>query len=286
MIGSMGILLAAVLVSGCSETTAPPIGGATEEPQAPALPTAEVMQFDFGFFGMPADAAGRTQEVGMVDEPCLQRHWFNAVVRVAAIELLVAAGMAPPTAAFAAAVHTPPSYLGELTWLWIYTWVEAGGEEMQVRLQGQLLEDEDAVAWSLRVSSTATSPPLEQALWFEGQSPIGYGAGYWVIYDLAQEPPLPVVRLDYVNPSDAENELIFENIYAGEEGFGDTLRFHELDDFCTLEFFDASADQVARITWDEIEGGGSIECPDYNDGEQGCWTAERCDCECPESDPS
>ncbi|MCK4414770.1 MAG: hypothetical protein KAY32_14645 [Candidatus Eisenbacteria sp.] len=286
MMGWMGILLAAVIVGGCSESTAPETGAQGQDPQAPILPPAEVMQFDLAFFGPPAVAGAQVQESEMAGEPCSQRNWFNAALRVAAIDLIVAVGIAPPATAFAAAVHTFPSYLGDLTWLWIYTWIDAEGHEMQVRLQGRILEDDDAVAWELRVNSEASAPPLDNALWFQGESPIGYGEGYWIINDISVSPTSPAVRLDFNHASDEEGELLFENIYAGDEGLGDTLRFHELGSLCTLEFYDASADEEAVIIWHEEDGGGSLECPDYNGGEPACWTAEHCDCECPEIAPS
>ena len=50
-----------------------------------------------------------------------------------------------------------------------------------------------------------------------------------------------------------------------------------------MNFYDASENLNADITWDEVTGAGSIQVPDYNDGERACWDEDQDDIECPDT---
>ena len=271
----LGLLLVMAVAAGCSETPTDSVH--QDEQEAPALPGPETMQFDLSFFTPDpgAQAAGFETEGG----GCSKLNWLNAAFRVGVVDLIVAAGMTPPTLAFAAAVTTRPSYLGDLTWLWIYTWVDAQHRELQVRLQGTLIDD--GVAWEMRVSSDDTQPPFDETLWFRGVSPIGYGEGYWIVNDLLASPAKEVFRIEFATLSDVHRTLSFEDIDPDDPSFGDSLSYEVDGDFYTMEFYDASADETAEIEWDRVSRAGSLRVPDFNGGQRACWNEDPCDTECP-----
>ena len=110
--------------AGCLQET--PLGPDPdpETAQAPALPSAERLAFDFAFFQEPAapDRASR-------------QNFFNAYIRAAVANAVTHLVLVPPVAAFSLALHTVPSPQEDGSYLWIYTWVN-GAEERQVRLRG------------------------------------------------------------------------------------------------------------------------------------------------------
>ncbi|MFH1142942.1 MAG: hypothetical protein V1774_00175 [Candidatus Eisenbacteria bacterium] len=268
------LLIGLALVAGCSDD--PVRNDPDPQEEAPALPSVGTMEFDVSFFdGISAPAAWKLES----PDPCPKANWLNALVRVAVVNLIVNAGLTPPTVAFQAATHTIPSYLGDLTWLWIYTWVDGAGREYQVRLTGEIADS--AVEWEMRARSEDTIPVLDDALWFLGRSPIGYGEGYWILHDIARVPSAAAVRIDYEFAGDADRELRFENILEGNEGFGDVLTYEAEGSLRMIEFHDASAGAECDITWDEETGAGRLQCPDYGAGDPACWDEAQCDVDCP-----
>jgi hypothetical protein len=59
------------------------------------------------------------------------------------------------------------------------------------------------------------------------------------------------------------------------------LRFEDKGDLSTLVYHDASASVDGTIVWNDRTGEGSIDVPDYRDGEKSCWDARQYDVECP-----
>ena len=61
---------------------------------------------------------------------------------------------------------------------------------------------------------------------------------------------------------------------------GSTLIFDEELEGAMLEFYDATNGNTGTIIANR-DGSGSIQWPDYNDGEKGCWDVHQFDVDCP-----
>ena len=126
-------LLGALVLFGCSEqstTTGP------DESEAPILPPAQSLAFDMSFFDNDQNRQILADtEQGRMGAYDTHWHWLQAVGRVIIINASVAEAMFAPHLAFALAIHTVPSDLGDNTWMWIYTWVDPDGREVQIRLR-------------------------------------------------------------------------------------------------------------------------------------------------------
>jgi len=273
----ISILVAATL-AGCSneESTRP---GATAQ-EAPALPPAASMQFDFSFFDdgsgfqVKEGAESSSENLGMFN-------WLNAVVRVAYINLAVAQAFTPPTLAFAAAINTDPVFEEPDTFLWTYTWTEEPGHEIVIHLRGRV--EAPNVVWELRVTDDQATPPLDEFLWFHGESSLIDETGYWIFNDIgAGGSEVEVARIDWNVEAEDQRELIFENIEVGHEEYGDRLTYLVEATIVSVRYHAESEDLDADITWDEITGAGSLCVPDYNDGERACWDEQQQDVECPD----
>jgi hypothetical protein len=269
---ALTVLVAMTLV-GCGNDSTGPEG---EAPEAPTLPPASSMQFDFSFFESGDPLAGKSGAESSPEASHL--NWINAVVRVAYINLVVADIFAPPVAAFQAAIHTFPVHQSDGSFLWTYTWVD-GQHEVVIKLRGRL--DGDHVDWALRVTDEQATPPLDDFLWFYGESSLVSESGFWIFNDREGTEPVEVAQIDWsVEPND-DRQLSFENIREGDEEYGDTLTYSVDATIISVDFYDASENLRADITWDELTGAGSLLVPEYNNGERACWDENQEDTICP-----
>jgi hypothetical protein len=262
---ALSVVLAATL-SGCGDAPTDPLSdGAGPVSEAPELPPLQSMQMDLSFFGSPGQAPTS-------DAEGLKLNFLNAAVRAAYIQVTVATIMAPPTLAFAAAIHTYPSYV-DGSYLWIYTWVD-DGQDHQIRLRGTPMDNH--VDWELYVALPGADPEL----WFSGQSRTDRDQGHWRFRDFTAEGDPEVLRVDWEVNSDVDAFLTFRNVYVGQEEEGDELRYRADGVMRSIEFADASTGEDWDIIWNEADGSGSLRVPDYNGGVRACWDSNQEDVEC------
>ncbi len=251
-----GLFLLTIL-AGCNE--AAPTAPVSE---APTLPDSDRLGFDFSFFH-------HSQKTLAAD----QQNYLNAIIRVAVIQVVTQFVLAPPIAAFALAVHTIPSPQPDGSWLWVYTWVN-GSEEVQVRLRG--MEAGGGVDWEMRFTALHENPPAMNELWFEGSTRDDGDNGTWTFYDYAIEGKPAVGQIEWDNWQDG-SELIYTDLYENPD---DELAYRIDGDDYAIEFTDASEGTDWFIRWDDATGAGSLQVPDYNDGEEACWDENQEDIEC------
>jgi hypothetical protein len=250
------------MMVGCSSDDDNP--ASASDPEAPDLPPIASMQVDLNLFD-----TGSQSPLPRPATVLAKHNWWAAATRVWVIGFIVDLAVIPPSLAFAVAVGSTPSYIGEDTWLWIYTHVEQSGNEVQIRLKATELDE--GIAWELRVTDANATPPLDQDLWFNGETHNGGTEGFWIFYDLGEEPFAEALRIDWDYNAEDDRELIIENIQQGGADFGDTLSY--LVDGTTISMMchDESKEIDADITWDEETHAGSIMVPGYNNGERACW---------------
>jgi len=164
------------------------------------------------------------------------------------------------------------------TFLWTYTWRDQDEHEVIIHLRGRI--DGVRVSWSLRVSDNQSEPPLDEFLWFSGESGLVENTGHWIFRDIDEGVGFEVARIDW-DLRDRENSLLsFEIIDPDSDEYGDNLSYRHVEDVISVEFYDASEDLPADITWNERTGEGSLQVPDYNDGERACWDGNLFDVAC------
>jgi hypothetical protein len=249
------------------------------------------MQLDLSFFDTgsgvpiapetPEDAAQLAAEMGA--EQGTKLNFLNAVVRVAFVQVAVVTALTPPTLAFAAAVDTQPVLEEDGTFLWTYVWRPRIGHAVTIHLRGRI--DGVTVHWTLDVTDPQADPPLEAFTWFWGETSLVSDHGFWVFNDIDRAgevaAEVEMIRIDWDHPDARHHSMVVENIRSDSAEFGDTLSFVQDETRCTMEFYDASEDILADITWNEHTGAGSIMVPDYRNGERGCWNETQDDVECP-----
>lgn len=229
---------------------------------APTLPNADRLSFNFDFFEEPQNN-GR----------CSNANFFNAYIRTVVVAAVSELVLAPPVGAFALALHTPPSAQSDGSYIWIYTWTD-GTEEAQIRLRGLPLED-DGVEWELRVSSTEDQ--IENELWFAGETRDDGDQGYFIFSDFNEVGKPDVARLDWGTDSNGEF-LRFTDLH---ENIDDALEFRNTGDTASFRWTDASHPSESwYVIWNEADGSGQMQAPDFNEGETACWDDDKCDSDC------
>ncbi len=262
------LAIAAVVLSLCgceSNPTEPDTGDPGPGPMetAPTLPDPERLTFEFSFFA----SAEKMAKAG-------RDNFFNAYLRVVVIDLMVKYYLTPPIAAFSLALHTPPSPQEDGSWIWVYTWVN-GEEEVQIRLRG--LPVGDNVQWQLWVDAPSADPPIEDALWFEGETHGDGQFGQWTFHDFTIEGNPAVATLEWGTGLDGDY-LILTSLHGEYED--DSLAFHNDSPLCSIIYTDASEPTEWFIRWNEEDGSGSLMVPEYNDGQEACWDEQQFDTEC------
>ena len=252
--------------AGCN-TTAPtePVNndpGNGTEGREPTLPDADKLEFDFSFF-----------EVADKQMPESQENYFNAAIRVALIGVVARFVLTPPVAAFALALHTIPSRQDDGSWIWVYTWVN-GDEESQIRLRG--MDQGDFVEWEFRIKALDADPPIDNKIWFAGETWNDGDKGNWNFHDPALADNPIVATLEWLHEGD-EEELVFTDL---NENPGNELAYRRIGDLHKIEFDDASTDDVWYIHLQETDGSGSLRDPEYKDGAEACWDEDQNDIAC------
>jgi len=260
---ALALALALAQLAGClGESPTAPSAPSGEE--APVLPAPEKLTFDFDFFREPA-----------LREQASKRNFLNAYLRVVIVSAVVHVGLTPPVAAFSLALHTPPSPQPDGSWIWVYTYVN-GEEEAQIRLRGKAVAG-DGVQWELRVTNLGEVPPVDNAVWFEGETRHDGDSGFFRFHDVHDEAGPVDARLDWGADPDGDF-LRFTDL---RENPDDTLEFREAGSRKSLTFTDASDPDLGwYVRWDESDGTGSLRAPDYNGGEPACWDEHQSDTEC------
>ncbi len=269
------LIAAATALAGCGDDSTEP---ADDVAQAPALPPAESMQFDFSFFDQNPGPGGELNGVQAAGRIMSRDNWINAALRVALIDVAVNLALAPPRLAFLAALSEEPELQPDGSFLWVYTWTNQAEEAFEIRLRGRI--EGDHVAWRLAVRSLDAGSEADPLVWFWGESNFANNSGFWIFHDLETREEVEAARIDWSIPAEDQRLAVFENIHEGHEGFGDTLSYSEEGAIVLVQFYDASEDLNAEITWDKVTRAGSLMVPGYNEGERACWDEYLDDLDC------
>ncbi len=287
--GVLLVLLVALLgIQACSDDdpTAPPAD------RPPSLPDVATMTIDLSYFNS-AQVDRMSIEKG--GPPVAQvvigkENFINAAVRLYFVELLFWAAIEPPVAAFALAIHSIPQLQSDGSWLWTYIYVK---DEIEYRIFLYGTDRGDHTEWRMEVSTNNSQMPLDHFVWFAGEAMKNQSSGYWQFYEpilggaepaaseLSTTPGVQSIRIDWTNGTGDSHELTVLNNMPGGENEGDRLVFSTSLAMSYVEFVDVSEPVVYNVTW-YLDGSGSIEVPDYNNGEKACWDTHQNDVACSE----
>ena len=262
--------------------------------QAPSLPDAATMTMDLSFFdqtseGLPELGKDTRDPLTLLAEPG-KTNFMNAALRVHVLHLIFCGAVIPPISAFALAIHSVPQLQADGWWLWTYIFVK-DQVEYSIFLYGR--DVGDRTQWRMEVSTANPEMPLDHFVWFEGEALKYESSGYWQFYEpvsvlraaaaaTIQTPGRQSIRMDWLNLTGNIHRLSVLNNNPDSADEGDLIMFYASPEVSRIDFTDSAAPEVVyNITW-YADDSGSIQVPDYNNGEKACWDTDQFDVVCPE----
>ena len=234
--------------------------------QAPMLPPDASMALDLTVFNGAKLAPGSLAP---------GKNFSNAAFRVGVLNVVVVVLLAPPAIVFKAATTAIPARQDDGTWLWTYE-VNAAGQEYAANLTGSL--EGGKALWSMEVTNSLLTPPLNDFEWYTGESELDNSAGSWRFFDfLTPQEAKHVGTIEWSVQSEGKSELLFSNTNIGGPSFGDTVLYSVQGTTALISVYSAATKVTAEITWDLITGAGSMKVPGYNNGERAFWDADKQD---------
>ena len=215
--------------------------------------------------------------------PVSYYNWFHSAVNLVFWNAAIRLHMALPTAAFGAAVSQPAVYIGDLTFLWEYTYVAPpaqGNQTYHVQLTGQFTPDLEDVLWTLTVSQEGG---FTDFVWYTGISSTQQNEGMFTL-NWNPDNPQSYLQLDYSGDnSTGEGTLRFTNVVTGSPDFGQYIEYRERPADPYDRAFDVQGDPgyFLEIQWNEDAKDGRVRHPfNFGDDQWHCWDSNLMDVEC------
>jgi hypothetical protein len=210
-------------------------------------------------------------------------NWAHAALSLVGWNTVVYLNMVVPTTAFAHAFNAEATYIGNLTFQWVYQYhapQNLGGHFYDVSLTGQYINNTQEVAWTMTVSQVGG---FSDFVWYTGVTASGNTEGSFILNRNPANPE-PYLRMDYQDgllPEDGT--LRFTNVIPTDPANGHYLEYR-VD--AAAEFnraFDVQGppNNFLEIRWSEPAGNGQVRHPQrFNDNEWHCWDTEQRDVDC------
>lgn len=256
--------VATVFLVACSNST-------ESDSTAPSLPFSNSMRADLSLFDQPGATSAAAATVGGVN-------FVAAAFSVGVANAVTTLVMAVPVATFAAAASQTPVVEGD-AYHWRYSTV-VNGQSFAADLSGQGSGTNSL--WEMRISASATNPPLNNFLYYSGSAALSGESGTWHVYDALQPTAnRELLRIDWTHTSATSWRVAFINVTSGSPDNGDRLTYDVNGNARSVTFLDASAATTSVIEWNASTQAGSIRTPSFNGGVKACWDGQRQNVACP-----
>jgi hypothetical protein len=197
-------------------------------------------------------------------------NFLTAAVSVTVARAATIVVMAIPVATFAAAASNTPVF-EDGAFHWRYS-VQESGQTFEADLSGR--GEGTQSIWEMRITTSATTPPFDDFLWYSGRAALSHQDGEWHVFD-AQQPSsgIEILDIDWAHPTEDVWVLTFTNVKPAAATVGDRLEYEVDGDFRAVRYFDSSEGEEIEVEWNATTRDGSIVAPNYNGGERACWDA-------------
>ncbi|WP_020536580.1 hypothetical protein [Lewinella cohaerens] len=210
-------------------------------------------------------------------------NWAHAALSLVGWNTVVYLNMVVPTTAFAHAFNAEATYIGNLTFQWVYQYQgpqNLGGHFYDVSLTGQYINNTQEVAWTMTVSQVGG---FSDFVWYTGVTASGNTEGSFILNRNPANPE-PYLRMDYQDgllPEDGT--LRFTNVIPADPANGQYLEYRVDSAAEFNRAFDVQGppNNFLEIRWSEPAGNGQVRHPQrFNDNEWHCWDTEQRDVDC------
>jgi len=240
-----------------------------KDPDPMELPPAESLVIDWDNF--PTSATK-----GVVEDMSVY-NWFYSAGTILVWNTVVAANIAIPTVAYAAAFNHDPVYQGDNTWLWSYS-VTINGRTIMADLLGSRIDNE---TFSMKMT-LSESGQFEDFTWFEGVIRYDHTAADWT---LSHSPQNPTAYLDVAYDKDFETDeanIRYTVIDPQNELYDDYIDYgiDPAMDY-NAHYTISRADTTTYIEWStETNAGHVMDQRHFGDELWHCWDSQLQDVDC------
>ena len=242
-----------------------------KDPEPMILPPAESLSIDWNVFPKNATKSAENAEL-------IKGNWLYSAATIVVWNTVVAANMAVPTVAYAAAFNHTPVYLGDNTWEWSYS-VTHKERTIVARLTGARIDNE---TFSMEMVLSEAGGFVEFK-WFEGVIRYDRTEANWI---LRRSPDKPDDYLEIAYEKDFETDVANirytvidpqDNLYNGFIEFGIDPEL-DLDAHYTI----SGGDSTVYIEWSRSNKRGRVKANHhFSDENWHCWDTELNDVDCP-----
>ena len=225
--------------------------------EPPELPSESTMQADFSEMENAQKAKASV---------AAESNFTTALTATAVTRLILNANLAIPRALVRAAQQHDPEEIAEGEWEWSFS-TQANQNQFAVRLIAVTNSQSD-VEWRFFVSNSATTPVLDNALLFHGNTNFDATNGTWIYYDPASGDQVSTLEWDI---NDDQRALTLEVTSDRNDKHGDTIEYSFDGTVKTMVYTDVSANETTTIEFNTETKAGFMISPDYNNGVKACW---------------
>ncbi|MBD3236463.1 MAG: hypothetical protein GF330_07155 [Candidatus Eisenbacteria bacterium] len=177
--------------------------------------------------------------------------WASVAVTWTNSAVIVFTGV--PTLAFLGALTHTPVWFPPSTWLWAYT-IPWGSGLATVELYATL-DGATEIDWQMLISGTMQE--YDRFEWLTGTSLTDATGGDWLLYDHRYpDTHTEALRIDWERYAQDDRELLYRNVLASSETYGDSLRYAIDGAEASVRLDDVSEGTHARVVWDVETGAG------------------------------
>lgn len=240
------------------------------EPDAPELPLQQS-------FVMPFD--------GFEDSDTIKsfNNWFYAASNVVTWNTILTLNLAVPVASFYESFNHQPSWQGEQTWLWAYSF-NANGDHYTAELYGKILNDQE-VGWEMYISKAGLAG-FNDVQWYTGVTAVDRSYASWTLNHNPYN-PTNLISIDYQadNGNGAES-IRYTNIIPNNPGNGGFIEYQKAHDANQLfnrsyDIYKIEFDNLLDIDWNVITNEGRVKDPQkFQDDDWHCWDSHLQDTQC------
>ncbi|MEZ4886417.1 MAG: hypothetical protein R3E32_16900 [Chitinophagales bacterium] len=256
---TLSILTVFVLLASMSACTKD-----AENPIAPTVPPTAtmVMEIDDAFLSKSAS----------------QEHFNAAAIQIGIWNVILAANLVVPVAAFSAITNELPTF-EDGTWIW--------DKDFNVGLIGHNARLEATIAgnnvnWKMYVSKDNAYADF---LWFTGTSVIGNKSGQWIL-NFSPNNPTTLLQIDWEVNNAGITQIRYTNIIPNHNDLGGFIEYGVIENNAPYDAFytiyHTDGDFQVDIEWNRTTIEGRIQNPNqFGDNAWHCWNSslQSIDCE-------
>jgi len=236
----------------------------------PELPPLESFYTDFSEFS----------NTNKLISNATKSNWVYSVENVLSWNILITVGLAIPIASYKEAISSQnPTYQGENTWLWEYSFTnKINNITHSAKLFGTV--QENSIYWEMFISKEGEYTDFK---WYTGTSMLDKSKVSWTLYNKPGDTS-ELLSIKYNRTSDTTGNITYTNIVPGGAENGGYIKYgnnNDTDLNAYYHIFNKGANNLTEIEWNQTTKNGRVKDENkFGDTEWHCWDVNLEDVDC------